>query len=204
MQARRYFLTGLALACALLAPGLRATTVEPPSFDALVNQSDYVVRAVIKSATPEWRESAGKRYISTRFELDVREVIKGTPPSPLVLDLLGGRMGEVEFAITGMPTFQVGDESVLFVYGAERKLYPLVAMMHGVYPILHQAKSGQDFMLRSNGMPLYSTADVSQPMDRPSAALRINAGTRPLTPKAFIQEIRQRASSHPQPNAREN
>jgi hypothetical protein len=203
MQACRYLLTGLALGCALLAPGLHATTVEPPSFDALVNQSDYVVRAVVKSATPEWRESAGKRYISTRIELEVLETVKGTPPSPLLLDLLGGKIGDVEFAVTGMPVFQVGDESILFVYGADKKLYPLVAMMHGVYPILHEAKTGQDYMLRSNGMPLYSTADVSQPMDRASAALKVNAANRPLTAKGFIQQIRQRAGRI-QPNVREN
>jgi hypothetical protein len=203
MHVRRFLLTGLVLGFALLAPRLSATTVEPPSFDDLVNRSDYVVRAIVKSATPEWRESAGKRYISTRLELEVREVIKGAPPSPLVLDLLGGRIGDAEFAVSGMPIFQVGDESVLFVYGAEKKLYPLVAMMHGVYPILREAKTGQDYMLRANGMPLYSAADVSLPMDRPSAALKQNSLIHPLTPQAFIQQIRQRAF-RAQPNTREN
>jgi hypothetical protein len=187
-------LTGLALGLALLAPALRATTVEPPSFDTLVSRADYVVRAVVKSATPEWHETDGKRYISTVLELDVREVIKGTPPTPLMLTLLGGRIGEVEFAVTGMPIFEVGDESVLFVYGAEKKLYPLVSMMHGVYPILREAKSGQDYMLRSNGMPLYSTADVALPMSRVSDVLATSATARPLTPSAFIQEIRRRAA----------
>jgi hypothetical protein len=205
MQARRFLLTGLALSLAFFAPFLRATTVEPPSFDTLVNQSDYVVRAVVKTATPEWKERGGKSYISTHLELEVREIIRGTPPSPLTLDLLGGKIGDVQFAVTGMPIFEVGDESVLFVYGAEKKLYPLVAMMHGVYPILRDAKTGQSYMLRANGMPLYSTADVSLRMDQPSATLRQkNAATvRPLTPSAFAQEIRQRSARN-QPNIREN
>ena len=75
MQARRLILTGLALSLAFTAPRLRATTVEPPTFDALVNRSDYVVRAVVKSATPEWKEADGKPYISTHFELDVSEEV---------------------------------------------------------------------------------------------------------------------------------
>jgi hypothetical protein len=206
MQARRFFMTGLALGCALLAPRLQATTVEPPSFDSLVSHSDYVVRAVVTSATPEWRESDGKRYISTHFELEVSEVIKGTPPSPLTLDLLGGKIGEVEFKVSGMPILEVGDESILFVYGPEKKLYPLVAMMHGVYPILREAKSGKAYVLRANGMPLYATADVSLSMDRPSAVLK-QSGTsvQPLTPAAFAQEIRQRASRvQTNRNVREN
>jgi hypothetical protein len=201
MNARRLFLTGFAVGFALLASLLRATTVEPPSFDELVNRSDYVVRATVKTATPEWHETAGKRYISTHLELEVSEVVKGTPPSPLALDVLGGRIGDVEFAVSGMPIFQVGDESILFVYGADKKLYPFVAMMHGIYPILHETKSGTDYMLRSNGMPLYNTADVALPLYHPSSALKQSTPTpaHPLTPKAFIQEIRQRFSRS-QPN----
>jgi hypothetical protein len=204
MQARRFLLT-MAMGLALLPPLVRATTVEPPSFETLINQSDYVVRAVVTSATPEWKVNEGKPYISTHLELAIREVVKGTPPTPLTMDLLGGKIGEVQFAVTGMPVFQVGDESILFVYGAEKKLYPLVAMMHGVYPILHDSKSGEDYVLRANGMPLYNTADVALPMDRPSAALKQGAASaaHPLTSKAFIQEIRQRFSRG-QSNYREN
>ena len=194
MHVRRLLLTGLAIGLALLSPRVLATTVEPPSFDSLVSRADFVVRAVVKSATPEWHEADGKRYISTVLELEVRDVIKGTPPSPLVLTLLGGRIGEAEFTVTGMPIFEVGDESILFVYGSEKKLYPLVSMMHGVYPILREAKTGQDYVLRSNGMPLYTPADVALPMCRASAALKANATVRPLTPNAFIQEIRQRVT----------
>ena len=207
MHARRLFLTGLALGLAILAPGLHATTVEPPSFDSLVSQSDYVVRAVVKSATPEWKESDGKRYISTHFELTVSEVVKGAPPSPLTLDLLGGRLDGVTFAVAGMPILEVGDDVVLFVYGAEKKLYPLVAMMHGVYPILREAKSGRSYVLRANGTPLYATADVSLPMDRTSVTQKKATATapQPLTPAAFIQEIRQRANrSQVNPNVHEN
>ena len=197
MNARRFLLTGLAMALAVFAPCLRATTVQPPSFDALVARSDYVVRAVVKTATPAWHEGDGKPYISTVLELEVREVIKGTPPAPLVLTLLGGRIGDVEFAVSGMPIFEVGDESILFVYGSDKKIYPLVGMMHGVYPILREAKTGQDYMLRSNGMPLYSTADVSLPMDRASNALAVKSSARPLTPRAFIDAIRLKANRGP-------
>ena len=61
MNARRYLLTGLALGLSLL-PRLPATTVDAPDIDSLINQSDYVVRAVVKSATAEWREHAGQRH----------------------------------------------------------------------------------------------------------------------------------------------
>ena len=203
MIARRSSLLGLAL---LLSVRLPATTVEAPDIDSLINQSDYVVRAVVRAATPEWRQSTdGRRYISTKVELEIRDVIKGAPPSPLVLDLIGGRIGQDELVLEGMPQFQVGDEHVLFVHGEQSKMYPLVALMHGVYPVMHEAKSGQDYVLRSNGRPLYSLQDVAQPMETAKAARLTNPSARPLTAAAFIAQVRARAAALTSPAAaREN
>ena len=72
------------------AAPVRATTVVPPKFSELVNESDYIVRAAVKSVTSEWRGVPGQGSIYTLVELDVREVIAGTPPQPLVLEMLGG------------------------------------------------------------------------------------------------------------------
>lgn len=201
MNACRFLLTGLAWGLVLPAL-LPATTVDAPDIDALIRQSDYVVRAVVKSATAEWREHAGQRYIGTRVELEIREVVKGAPPSPLVIDLIGGRVGEDELAIQGMPKFHAGDENVLFVHGENRRMLPLVAMMHGVYPIVREAGSGEAYVLRSNGLPLYSAQDVSLPMDRPSAVKQQNPSARPLTAGAFIRQIRDRVTPA-QPTNRE-
>ncbi len=198
MIVRRSFVLGLALFFSLR---LAATTVEAPDIDSLINQSDYVVRAVVKSATPEWHQTAdGRRYISTRVELELRDVIKGAPPSPLVIDLIGGRIGQDELVLEGMPQFHVGDEQVLFVHGAQRKMFPLVAMMHGVYPVIHEARSGQDYILRSDGRPLYGLQDVAQTMDSVKAA-RQPAAARPLTANAFIAQIRTRAAALDSPAA---
>ena len=192
MNARRYLLIGLALGLPLLPLRLPATTVEAPDIDSLISQSDYVVRAVVKSATAGWREHAGRRYIGTRVELEIREVVKGTPPSPLVLELIGGRVGEDELVVQGMPRFHVGEENVLFIHGEQRKMFPLVALMHGVYPILREAKSGAEYVLRSNGLPLYSVQDVALPMNRSNTITQQNPSARPLSAGAFIAQIRQR------------
>lgn len=167
-----------------------ATTVEAPEFDQLVGKADYIVRAVTKSVTSEWREKAGRRFIATKVELDVKEVIRGHPPSPLVLDMIGGRMGEEELVIEGAPRFQVGEENILFVRGNGRQFYPLVAIMHGVYPIFHDPKSGRELVVRSNGMPLYSERDVSLPMTKLSEVKVRNPRAMPITAAAFIGKIR--------------
>ena len=92
----RFFLrAGFLHACALVAAGIglvvspaRATTVIAPDFDNLVKGADYVVRAVVKSVTSEYRNTPQGRAIFTKVELQVLETITGTPPSPLVLEML--------------------------------------------------------------------------------------------------------------------
>ena len=110
-MAIRHLALGPLFLALLLVPAA-ATTVEAPDVGTLLSQSDYVVRAVVKSATPEWREHAGRRYIGTRVELEIKEVIKGTPPSPLVINLIGGRIGPDELIVEGMPGFRAGDDRV--------------------------------------------------------------------------------------------
>ncbi|MBI2517856.1 MAG: hypothetical protein HYV95_13210 [Opitutae bacterium] len=190
MRYNRFASLGLGLLLAL-SPGLaRATTVQPPEFPALVDQADYVVRAVIKSSQSEWREKAGHRYIATKVTLEVREVIKGTPPATVVLDFLGGRVGDDELRVEGAPRLTVGEEDILFVQGNGTVFYPLVGVMHGFYPIFHDKASGSDYVVRSNGMPLYSEKDVALPMMQLSATKAVNAQAKPMTAAAFSTRIR--------------
>ena len=167
-----------------------ATTVIAPEFDQLVAQADYVVRAKVTAVTSEWREEKGQRHIFTYVALEVTEVIAGTPPQPLVLELLGGRVGDDEMRIDGTPQFAVGDQDILFVHGNGRQAFPLVALMHGRYPVKQDAMSGREYMARSNGAALYDTQEVAQPMRAPGAARAATAPAEPLSPAAFAAKIR--------------
>lgn len=192
MSIRRLILRGLPILL-LLPFRLLATSVDAPAFDSLTGQADYVVRAVVKSVQSEWRENAGHRYIATTAELEVKEVLKGTPPSPLVLDMVGGRVGEDELVVEGAPKLFVGDENIFFVHGNGRFFSPLVGVMHGLYPIFRDHATGQEYVLRSNGMPLYSEQDVSLAMTMPSPVKTLNPAARPMTTGAFGQQVRSSA-----------
>lgn len=195
MRHWRNLLLSAALLLAASVAWLRATTILAPDFDRLVNTSDYIVRATVKSVTSEWRdnpEKAGSRYIATKVVLDVQEVIKGAPPSPLVLDLVGGKVGNRELIVEGAPKFAVGAESILFVAGNGRQVIPLVGMHHGHYPV-RRDKAGQDQVLRSNGQALYSESQVSLPEAAMSVAPAANA--QPLTSVEFATRIRKAIKS---------
>lgn len=180
----------LFLCCALT---VHATSVKPPSFDELVNGADYVVRARVTAveavATPR---PGGRPRIHTRVTLEVIETIAGTAPSPLVLTLLGGKVGDVELRVEGVPEFAVGDEDVLFVHGNGRTFFPLYAVMHGRYRI-RKDEAGRDYIARSNDVPMADVAEVALPMTEGGAAglqRKFKAKSEALTPAVFAEQIR--------------
>lgn len=187
----------LALTLSLIPLRSLATTVVAPEFDSLVAQADYVVRGVVTAVSAEWRHDAHGQHIISKVRFQVREVIKGTPPSPLVLEMLGGRIGKYRMVVDGTPAFIVGEESVLFVHGNGRQFFPLVAIMYGMYPIALDTASGLRLVHRSNGSPLYDVKDVSRPM---TAANALGQGAaRPLTAAEFAGKIRLSAARRPNP-----
>ena len=181
-------------------------SVVAPQFTELVNGSDFIVRAVVKSVRSEWREKQGQRHIYTLVELEVREVIAGTPPQPLILQVLGGQVGDEAMVIDGAPQFKVGQEDILFIRGNGRQFYPLTAVMHGRYPIRREPTTNREYVVRSNDVPLKATDEVAQPMAEGSTAelqRRMTSPAQAMTPSAFIQQIRA-AIGAKTPNARVN
>jgi hypothetical protein len=199
----RYFanrygrLGGLLVAFMCLNP-LQATTVAPPEFTQLVNEADYVVRAVVKSVTSIEKAHPGKRPLPySLVELEVKQVVVGTPPEPLVLEILGGKAGGHEMYIEGAPRFTVGEEAIFFVQGNQTQIYPLVRMMHGLYPIKKSTDTGQEYVTRSDGEPMKSTVEVQRALHREATDGNDPTTTEALalSPENFVTQIRSAASS---------
>lgn len=189
MQARPLFRCA-ALALLLTLVPLRATTIIQPTFESLVSSADYVVRVKVKSVDSSWRDNPaqpGERYIGSNINLEVLETITGTPPQPLVLDVVGGQVGDTKFVVDGTPQLKAGDESILFVRGNGRTFYPVVALVHGYFPVQRDARTGTAQVLRYDGRPLYGTDELA-----PGAAPRLthSASERPMTPESFRERIR--------------
>lgn len=190
------------LSLGFFALNAAATTVVAPEFDSLVQQAEYVVRGTVKSVVSEWREQNGHRNIVTLVEIDVAETIAGTPPSQLVLQMLGGRVGEKQMIVQGAPVFSTGEEHILFIRGNGVQFTPLVALMHGQYPIKKDS-AGRRYIARSDGLPLLNERDVSAPIHAAqkaagsaaippagrAGAVAENAAA-PLTPAEFSARIR--------------
>lgn len=188
----RYFWLILLACFAGLAPVGWATTVIPPDFTTMVNQSDYVVRAVVKSATAEEQATTGQDKIYTHVELEVRQVIAGEPPSTVVLRLLGGRVGDRELVVDGMPALRVGEECILFVKGNGRMLCPVYAMSYGAFPVKEDPATQRRYVTREDQTPLASVDEISQPLGTTAAdlpAAERMAPARGMTPDEFVRQI---------------
>ncbi|HVT73336.1 MAG TPA: hypothetical protein VHD61_09380 [Lacunisphaera sp.] len=179
---------------ALVATPAHATTVIPPKFDELVSKSDYIVRAVVTNVSAEIIGTGSSRHITTKITIQVRQVINGTAPSTVVLEQLGGQVGAERMVVDGVPTFQVGDEDILFVHGNGKNFSPLVALMHGRYPILKDT-TGREYVARANGAPLYSEQDVSQPFAAPKSGALAEHAAPALSPEDFVSRIQNSVKS---------
>lgn len=161
------------LACAwvLLAHSVAATTVVPPTFEFLVGQAEFVVRARVGGVRCEESQYNGQAVIHTYVTIDVLRALKGAPPQTMVLRVLGGSVGDRTLHVPGVPRFTPGETCLLFIENNGRQFCPLVAIMHGRYRIERRASDGVELVRRDNGAPLRSPADVSLPMGAPIPAL---------------------------------
>ncbi len=165
----------------------------PPTFKELVHESDYVVRGRVMAVESAWQERGASRVIVTRVRLDVVEVIAGAPPEPLVLTMLGGKVGEQAMVLEGAPQFEVGDEDVLFVHGNGRFVSPLTRIMYGRYRVKKDNATGREYVTRDNGAPLAETSEVSQPLHAAGEGAEVPKTVqvqRALSPEEFARRIR--------------
>lgn len=202
----RYGWMLLAYVGILLSLG-RATTVIPPNFTAMVNGSDYVVRAVVKSTSAEEQATADSRKIYTHVELEVLQVIAGQPPASVVLRFLGGRVGDRELVVDGSPALQVGEECILFVKGNGRMLCPVYAMSYGAFPIKKDPVTKRLYVTREDQAPLARVDEISQPLGQTAANLPAAERMLPargMTPDEFTRQIQAVRQPETQQNAKLN
>jgi hypothetical protein len=93
----------------------RATVLVPMSVEALDESAAAVVLAQVAAVAPGQR--ADGRLV-TRVALQVDAVLRGAPPSPLVLEEPGGELGERREVVFGAPVYRPGERVVVFLHTA--------------------------------------------------------------------------------------
>jgi len=183
-----------ALAAVLVMPlSLRATTVIAPTFDELVRAAEVVFRGEVIDTRSRLVATPDGETIVTDVYFNVERVLKGKTGATLVLQFLGGKVGDRRYQIEGMPTFLVGDRDVLFATPSQQLACPLVAMMYGRVRIVTDPGTKESLVRRFDGAPVREASAVtfraSQPALSPNASMSAAAFERAV----MLEVVRQTA-----------
>lgn len=165
----------LALIPVVIRPA-SATTVVPPTFTDLVSQAQSIVDAEVTAKRCELAAAENGNVIYTYVTLKVLKQIKGSDQDTIELRLLGGIVGNEGMKVEGVPEFEVGDRDVLFIENNGTQYCPLVAVMHGLYPVVAREGDGVDVVLRSNLTPLSAPEQVQMSLGHGGSGDLLAAG----------------------------
>lgn len=120
------------------------------------------------------------------------EWIAGSAQEPITLDFLGGRVGDEEMIVEGMPRFVAGDEDILFVRGNGHTISPVYAMMYGRYSVSTDQVNGKKHLIGADGLPLTDVRKIGGPRAGAAGGSPVALSDTPLEPGEFIREIKAR------------
>lgn len=110
----------------------RALTTEWTPFPDLVGMAEQIVDGRVTDI----RESVNSRGMPvTLVTLTLADSLKGGVPSTYTVKLLGGKLGDMELRIPGMPEFKEGDHVVLFLAENGAAVCPLVGGSQGYFRV---------------------------------------------------------------------
>ena len=157
----------------------KALSVIPPSFEELVATASQVVRLQVDRVSSRWDTTPQGSVIRTYVECRVLRTLKGPEGPTITLRFLGGRVGEDAMTIAEMPTLAEGATYIVFLSENGRAFCPLVSAQHGLYPVLRDPATQEEYVTRSNGQRLRAVDDVQTPIVAQSShpAFRLGLGT---------------------------
>ena len=124
-----------------LSPG-RASTLISMSLDQLTQASSDIVEAQVVKQVSCWNDS--HTQVLTITTAAVSQAFKGNATSPLEIEQMGGRVGNMNVFVPGEITLQPQGEYVLFLEPAPASArYRLVGMTQGAYRIYQDAATHQ-------------------------------------------------------------
>lgn len=139
---RKPFLLLLTFFIICCLQGSDATTVEPLTEQELVNRSAIILVGKVSSLRSEW--NVDHTQIHTIVDISVDSLIKGSLPDTIIrLRFLGGTVGDTTLWIVGSPTFETGQEILVFLRPDLNSLDPVVGFNQGKMSLEVDPTTGQ-------------------------------------------------------------
>lgn len=124
----RFFVVG----AALVSLHAHATTLVALDVETMAKASDAIVQGTVESVEP--KAVAGGSRIVTQVTVKVSQTWKGSVPARIVVTQPGGVVGNIGQHVSGVATFEVGEEVVAFLE-ARGANYIVTGMVQGKYRV---------------------------------------------------------------------
>lgn len=168
----------VALAC---APLVTATSMVPVSVETLTNRAELIVQGQAARSWSEWNAQHSLIYTFTEFT--VARTLKGGASRKVIVKQPGGTFGGVSQHVSGVRSWQAGEEAVLFLRASEAKdnTHVVVGLTQGAFRV-DRLNSGE--VRVSNGAPevefmqAAGEQSVSQPKTLQDLEMRIRKAER--------------------------
>jgi hypothetical protein len=118
-----------------------ATTLKPLSTDDQIRDAAMIFRGRVQSIDVAWKFRGQSKIIASTVQFTPLAIYKGNVPSVVKLEFPGGKIGDVEMKVAGIPQFQIGQEYVLFVSGDQTRACPVVGWSEGSLKVDRQTSA---------------------------------------------------------------
>ena len=164
------------------AAGTQALVVVPVDLGQLAQMSPVIVHGTVGDVRPQL--ALDRRRVDTFVSLDVSAYVKGNLGAELVFRVPGGQFGRYRTIVPGAPSFEPGDEVVLFL-GTDGPSVPhIVGLSQGVFRVAADAQTGEKRVLT----PPMETAPSAN--ERPQPVVRGDLNRRPMAVAQFLSAVR--------------
>lgn len=184
-------LTDYLLAIVIFLPGSTLTSTWAASviatdFTQLVEQSELAVEATVTDLKTIKPASHGQ-MLFTEVTLSVERTIFGDIGKTFTIRLAGGKDGDIQVIIPGMPVFELNQRYILFLKpGFENTGTPLTDVNQGFLHVVKNPRSRQDTLLNTQGDVVIAVENNQLIVKRnpellKSSPERLNAAPKPLS-----------------------
>jgi hypothetical protein len=137
-----------------------ATTLKPLSTDDQIRDAAMIFRGRVQSVDVAQKASGQGSLIVSTVQFVPLAIYKGNVPAVVKLEFPGGKIGDVQMKVAGIPEFQVGQEYVLFVSGDQSRICPVVGWSEGSLKVDRQTSAAGKINVSSTAGGVLESADA--------------------------------------------
>jgi len=124
---------------------LRATVLLPAEFREIVAGSQIIVYGRVAEVRPEWSDDRSR--IDTIVSVEVSSYLKGGPGGTVTFRVPGGQIGRYRNVMVGAPSFEAGEEAVLFLSASGPSVAHVFGLSQGVFRVRVDERTGRRLVI---------------------------------------------------------